>query len=880
MAASVLFITSDVADYQQLQNSIGSETEVYILDAGGNALAQMAQILSGRSGLDAVHLISHGSAGALSLGTTILSGVNIAENAALLATIGSSLAANGDLLLYGCDVAQGDAGLAFINQLSAATGADVAASADLTGHAALNGDWDLEVSSGEIEAQSLTADYAGVLPASGHAPTASFAPSFASAVDVNVTFSSPLAAVGILAGDTSSSGTISAAQLETNGYALLNNSSVGNLNLSLNFSPLTTARSVVAADINGDGYLDAVAVGGENGLSSFPYNYSDKFTVLTNDKAGGAIPLNGFINNPAPIPFVNPTHVTTTLTSVAVGDINSDGQTDFIATDGQSSVIYTKLNSSSSPGGFSNVASSVINLASGANPHAVLLVDINGDSKLDIVTANKGTHNISILTGNGDGTFNSAIDTSVGTAPTAVVFSDLNADGKQDLVVANSGSNNISVLINNSTSGNVSFSANTTYSVGTTPTNVTLGDVNGDSFADIVTANSGSNNVSLLLGNGSGAFYTPAINYSLSFSPYVVGLSDVDGNGQLDILASNPTSGLPGATSTIAVLANNGTGHINLNEDTNYTLKVADFGFKDADSDTFLNLIITALPAAGTLKLNGMALTSSDLPKTISVVDDINANKLTFTPAANANGENYANFSFKVQDSTNAVSANAATLVFDVTPVDDATTINGTSANNSITYTGTGDVILNGFGGNDYLVGNIGNDIINGDEGNDNLKGGGGNDSLSGGTGNDLLYGGIGNDTLLGGVGNDRLFGEAGDDVLNGGAGVDTLSGGTGNDIFVIDNLSGINRISDFNVADDTIRLDRTQGAFSTLPSTITSANFIIGTAALTADQFLIYNKSTGALFYDANGVGGTAAVQIALLGTNLALTHADFVVA
>ncbi|MBF0124744.1 MAG: DUF4347 domain-containing protein, partial [Magnetococcales bacterium] len=156
----LIFIDSSLNNFQSLVNGLPADQEVILLDSKRDGLGQIATALSGRSGLDAIHLFSHGSPGALQLGSLTLNSANLASHTAALATIGASLSADGDLLLYGCDVAAGDSGLAFINALARATGADIAASNDLTGAARLGGDWDLEVQSGVVRLQGVATGFA------------------------------------------------------------------------------------------------------------------------------------------------------------------------------------------------------------------------------------------------------------------------------------------------------------------------------------------------------------------------------------------------------------------------------------------------------------------------------------------------------------------------------------------------------------------------------------------------------------------------------------------------------------------------------------------------------------------------------------------------
>ncbi len=162
-----------------------------------------------------------------------------------------------------------------------------------------------------------------------------------------------------------------------------------------------------------------------------------------------------------------------------------------------------------------------------------------------------------------------------------------------------------------------------------------------------------------------------------------------------------------------------------------------------------------------------------------------------------------------------------------------------------------------------------GNDVISADSAT-------GSYIIDAGAGNDKVIGGAGNDHLFGGAGNDILRGGAGDDYLNGGAGNDQLNGGAGHDTFVLNAKWGVDKINGFSVADDTIAIDHL--VFSSL-STITADNFVIGTAAADANDYLVYNSSNGHLSYDVDGNGAGAAVDIAILGAHLGLTSLDFAV-
>jgi serralysin len=227
--------------------------------------------------------------------------------------------------------------------------------------------------------------------------------------------------------------------------------------------------------------------------------------------------------------------------------------------------------------------------------------------------------------------------------------------------------------------------------------------------------------------------------------------------------------------------------------------------------------------------------------------------------------------------------------------------------------------------GNDSLFGDSGNDILQGGAGTDQLTGGAGDDRIDGGSGSDRAYftgtlattvnlgltaaqntghgadtltgiehvtSGSGNDRLTGnalgnslvsGSGNDTLSGGAGNDVLEGGAGIDQLTGGTGRDAFVFNTAPGagnVDRITDYSVADDTIRLENavfTRLTAGTLASSAFAANQS-GTATDALDR-VIYETDTGRLYFDADGSGAAARVHFATLSPNLTLGHADIVI-
>lgn len=172
----------------------------------------------------------------------------------------------------------------------------------------------------------------------------------------------------------------------------------------------------------------------------------------------------------------------------------------------------------------------------------------------------------------------------------------------------------------------------------------------------------------------------------------------------------------------------------------------------------------------------------------------------------------------------------------------------------------------------DTIRGGIGNDQLLGGGGGDTIHGNGGSDVLKGQTGNDTLYGGDGSDILIGGTGNDTLDGGAAADLLNGGAGADTF-------VFGIAPGGGIDTIQDFRPVDDTMAFDRSQFSGIGAVGTLAAARFTIGTAAGDTSDRIIYDDATGALYFDSDGTGVAAQVQIAQLTKALPLTALDFTI-
>ena len=189
----------------------------------------------------------------------------------------------------------------------------------------------------------------------------------------------------------------------------------------------------------------------------------------------------------------------------------------------------------------------------------VVATDINGDGKLDLISANysaSSPYTLTVLTNNGFGVFGSNATLNVDDLPLSIAAADINSDGKVDLIIANSdlvGPSTLTVFTNN---GNGLFGSNATVMVNGVADCVIPADVNGDGKMDLVVANFGNNTLMVFTNNGNGVFGSNA-TLNVGNGPLVVLAADINGNGKLDLVSANSDLGGPG---TLSVFTNNGCG--------------------------------------------------------------------------------------------------------------------------------------------------------------------------------------------------------------------------------------------------------------------------------------------------------------------------------
>ena len=298
----------------------------------------------------------------------------------------------------------------------------------------------------------------------------------------------------------------------------------GTFQATVNYLTGPNSSSVAVGDFNGDGKLDlAVANVGTVGVSP------GTVSILLGNGDGTFQPAVNYSAGQG-------------ATSVAVGDFNGDGKLDLavanVGTAGVSPGTVSIL-LGNGDGTFQPALDYDASTVSGS----VVVADFNNDGKLDLAVANATGEIVSILLGNGDGTFQPAVNYSAGQGATSVAVGDFNGDGKLDLAVANVGTagvspGTVSILLGN---GDGTFQPAVNYSAGQGATSVAVGDFNGDNKLDLVVIGSSSSGVSLLLGNGDGTFQ-PAANFDLPGNPASVAVGDFDASGRFGIAAVGSAS--------------------------------------------------------------------------------------------------------------------------------------------------------------------------------------------------------------------------------------------------------------------------------------------------------------------------------------------------
>jgi hypothetical protein len=314
-------------------------------------------------------------------------------------------------------------------------------------------------------------------------------------------------------------GSVNAADLDGDGDADLVTGSAERLEVWINGGDGTYTRTAypgrsgrtAIADLDGDGDMDVVA-GGNESVGGFS---EDILRVLLNDGTG-------VLNE-------SQAGATIGIAGVALADLDGDGTHDIVISSYTVNVLGLYFNQGNgvftSTGLFPDAS-----LPTGISPVQPAAADLDGDGDIDLAVVNENTATVSVLLGNGDGTFAPKTDYATGAGPRGIALGDLDGDGDADMVATNSAGGTVSVLMNN---GDGSFSPQTTYGVGNSPASVDLGDLDADGDTDMAVANGGSNTVSVLLNNGDGSF-APQVAFGNPESRALT-IADLDGDGDADI---------------------------------------------------------------------------------------------------------------------------------------------------------------------------------------------------------------------------------------------------------------------------------------------------------------------------------------------------------
>ena len=229
--------------------------------------------------------------------------------------------------------------------------------------------------------------------------------------------------------------------------------------------------------------------------------------------------------------------------SLAAADLDGDGNLDLVTANLSRSLSILRGNGD---GTFDRREDFPI----GETPYSAAIYDLNEDGRLDIVLVDSTLDVVSVIDGIGTCQFGHRRDYQPGNRPSHVKVGDWNEDGHPDLAVTDEGDNTLSILLG---AGDGTFGHRTAYRIGDDPCYSDAGDLNGDGHLDLATANEVSNNLSVLLGNGDGTF-RDAVDYQAGFNPRSLKIGDFNGDGRLDIAAGNFLD------DTISLLLGNGDG--------------------------------------------------------------------------------------------------------------------------------------------------------------------------------------------------------------------------------------------------------------------------------------------------------------------------------
>ena len=366
----------------------------------------------------------------------------------------------------------------------------------------------------------------------------------------------------------------------------------------------------------------AVSVNLDNSLRYTPdpsYVGADTFTYTLRDGRGGEATATVRVSVVRQVVFDQTTTLRTGVgdaVGLAMGDIDGVLREDVVVTNRGPGTV-TVVVGRSGFGAVTPVFGERMEQAVGAGPVAVAIGDIDGDGSADIVTANFDGDSISVLrnlTANGaDPSFAAHVEVAAGADPNAVVLLDVNGDSSLDVVVSNESAQTISVLLNTSVGTTISFAAASTFAVGQDPVALASGDINGDDRVDIAVVNQTDDDVSVLINEtqpqGTTAAFAAKVDFPVGTTPSGVAIADIDGDGPLDLVVTdtveddvailiNDSDGIPSFATAVRVTVGDapvGVATGDFDGDGNPDVAVADSG-----GDTITLLRNTSTPGTPT----------------------------------------------------------------------------------------------------------------------------------------------------------------------------------------------------------------------------------------------------------------------------------------
>lgn len=364
----------------------------------------------------------------------------------------------------------------------------------------------------------------------------------------------------------------------------------------VNYATEVSPTNINYADVTGDGYIDLLVTHSGAGISIYAGAASSVFQLpvnlptghypreslildVTGDSVSEIITVDSFSDQISimsrntsgsfvPTPEMNFGGSSRSI----LADVNKDGFLDLIS----SNSVLLDIRLGDGLGNFALPQTYPEDFA-----RELVVSDVNGDSNVDIISL-AFSDKVEIYLGQGSGVFLPQPFLTSGLGSNKIVVKDVTGDGRNDILTSDSTANEVSLFIQSVSN---TFGPRTALSMGTTPKSLTVADVNGDGIQDILTADSGSSTVSFLRGSGGGAFLG-RLSYATGTSPSVISVADITGDGFLDIISLDEGSG------TASLIKNNGLGGFLAKATISTGTNLKTLNIADMNKDGSLDLII------------------------------------------------------------------------------------------------------------------------------------------------------------------------------------------------------------------------------------------------------------------------------------------------